>query len=44
MAQLTALTEIHTRRNADVGITPIMPMLWLCRQVHWIPCVATWCG
>jgi hypothetical protein len=25
-------------------ITPIMPMLWLCRQARWIPCVAAWCG
>jgi hypothetical protein len=30
-------TSAHTRRNADVGITPIMPMLWLCRCAPQIP-------
>jgi len=32
------------RRVARLPRTPIMPMLWLCRQAHWVPCVATWCG
>jgi hypothetical protein len=38
MAHLTALTEIHIRRNADVGITPIMPTFELCRPGCWFAC------